>query len=151
MPSRPLVSALFFLTLGAPRIYAQTFEQPTNAYLSELEKKNASVFVAQCDVTIKAKKGAEKTSCRASLLIDVNTQKGLLIESEANVVVNLAAVGFNQNGLALGETNGGVYSYARVTGLIKELSHSRFILLSPFKKTTFHGLYVTQRCHSNVE
>ncbi len=99
-------------------------------YLQTLEARNAAVFYSQCN--------SEKPSPYvATLLFEIGSRRGLLIETKKPVVVNLATVIINDDGLEIIETHGGEYTRKRVIKLINELIKIRFKFLSPFRIEKF--------------
>ena len=97
-----------------------------NEYLLDLESRKASVFLSCC---------GSKTDVNytAILVFEVDKKKGLLIEMNKNIVVNLANVSLENQGLTIEETHGGVFSYDRVKKLVANLVENCFYLMTPFK------------------
>ena len=67
------------------------------------------------------------------MVFEVDKKKGLLIEMNKNIVVNLANVSLENQGLTIEETHGGVFSYDRVKKLVANLVENCFYLMTPFK------------------
>jgi hypothetical protein len=97
----------------------------TKSYLEELDIRGASIFLSQCESTTDGQ-------YTATLIFEVGSTKGLLIEKKKMTVVNLATVIFGNKGLVVEETHGGIYTYERVSKLLNELQGYKFSLLIPF-------------------
>ena len=94
--------------------------------LQNIEAKHGAVFFSQCEWKAEA-------LYRATLVFEVGSTRGILIEAEDEFVTSLADVNLESDGLKVVEADGGVYTYARVHKLISELASYKFRLLMPFK------------------
>ena len=103
-------------------------EGPQAAYvahfLADIEERHAVVFLTACH--------APATGYAASLLLEVGSRKGLLIETRNTSVIGVADIQVNSEGVVVSETEGGIYSYARMGKLVRELAGYGFELLAPF-------------------
>ena len=126
------MSLLSFLVIVIGVLFApqdSLDEGPQAAYvahfLAHLEERHAPVFLAACH--------APATGYTARLLLEVGSRKGLLIETRNTSVIGVADMQINSEGLVVSETEGGIYSYARMRQLARELAGYRFELLAPFR------------------
>ncbi len=103
-------------------------EGPQAAYvahfLADIEERHASVFLAVCH--------APATGYAARLLLEVGSRKGLLIETRNASVIGVADIQVNSERVVVSETEGGIYSYARMGKLARELAGYGFELLASF-------------------
>ena len=113
------------------------FDEFVRSYFDSLEKRNASVFYSQCGSRTDEK-------YLATLILEVGTEKGLLIERGQKVVLNLASVVITNSGISMEETHGGVYTMERVKKLIDELSGKTFRFIVPFSKTKLDRVAASQ-------
>lgn len=93
-------------------------------YLRGIEARRAAVFFSRC--------GSKTNShYRATLIFEVGTRSGLLIEETNRAVVNLGTILLRPTGPSIEETHGGVYTRQRVEKLVEELVGYGFSLLAP--------------------
>lgn len=64
-----------------------------------------------------------------SLYLEPNKKTGLLVEKRGVTIVNLASVLIKNGRLLLSQTNGGIYSYARVQKLLNYFASQKFSML----------------------
>jgi len=108
-------------------------------FLKKMVDKKAAVFSSQC-------KGKADGQYTASLIFEIGSAKGLLIESRNKVVINLATVTIENGGSVIEETQGGVYSYERVKKLADELRGYGFYLLAPIKMNALESINSNDIC-----
>jgi hypothetical protein len=119
------ISYLVFIILLFPLLSYGNMDDFTKSYLEELDISGASIFLSQC-------KSTTDGQYTATLIFEVGSTKGLLIEKKKMTVVNLATVILGNKGLVVEETHGGIYTYERVGKLLNELQGYKFSLLIPF-------------------
>lgn len=133
-----------FLLLGSVTSGAQDLNDAAKSWLANVESRQRPVFMTRCSRVTQGTKEAQTYT--ATLIIEAGSEKAKLIEAEDGYVVNIADVDVGHGGLVLRETNGGVYSYARVEELVSELAGGRFHLLAPFRAADVQKLPATQSC-----
>lgn len=115
------------------------FDEFVTSYFDGLEQTKASVFYSHCG-------SRTDGEYLATLILEVGTEKGLLIEMNRRVVLNLASVVITASGISMEETHGGVYTMERVQKLIDELSREAFRLITPFIRTKLDGVAAASPC-----
>lgn len=115
------------------------FDEFVKDYFDALEKRKAFVFYSQC--------GSKKNrDYLATSILEVDPKKGLLIEMNGKVVINLASLVITKSGISFEETHGGVYTMERVKKLIEEMSRKEFRLIVPFVRKKLEGVGTTTQC-----
>lgn len=115
------------------------FDDVVDRVTADLEKRKASAFSASC-------MQQEHQGGRAVLLVEADSGRVTLFEFQDDWARNAAEVAITSKGLSLVETNGGLYSYRRVSLLIDSLARQSFRLLSPFKRTKWLALPTSGNC-----
>jgi hypothetical protein len=125
--------------LQASYLYASDMGDFEKKYLYEIESRDSAIFFTCCGSKVNPKYSA-------TLLFEVGSKTGLLVEKNDKVVINLATVKIGAKGIIIEETHGGVYSYERVKKLIDELIRHKFQFLIPMRVKEFENVNPVEMC-----
>ena len=118
-----------------------SFGESAMNYLSEIERRNDSAFLSQCKYN-----NSTYEYYKATLIFEVSSKKGILIETNKKYVINMTNITIEDNGPIFEETHGGTYSYRRVENLINELVRYKFRLMTPFRVVDFINAMPRDKC-----
>jgi hypothetical protein len=80
-----------------------------------------------------------KCEYSATVVIEIGSKKGLLIEKNGQTVISVATLSVHSKGFRIEDAHGSGDSHARVNKLVKELSGKQFQLLVPMRIKEFDG------------
>ena len=130
---------VLLLLLFSPIFSYGGMQDYANDYLKDMESRNATAFYSRC-------KSKADGRYMATLIFEVGSTKGLLIETRNRVVVNLATVIIGPKGLTIEETHGGIYTYERVKKLAEELVRYKFNILMPVREKVLESDIPSDTC-----